>query len=163
MLVMNKRGMDKLMSSKFTLGGDASVAAGPVGRTAEAKTDAYMTAEILAWSRSRGLFAGVSLSGATLRSDEDENAELYGKKMTIREVVDGNPPAPAAAKPLLAQLSKYSPVAALGDQQFLVGQRCLLLGDARRRRRSARRSARAAATPRPGCLPRRRSTRRSWR
>src|SRR5438477_7592872 len=69
MLVMNRRGMDKLTSSKFTLGADASVAAGPVGRTADAKTDAYMTAEILAWSRSKGLFAGVSLSGATLRPD----------------------------------------------------------------------------------------------
>src|SRR5574340_98361 len=108
MLVMNKRGMDKLMQSKFTLGGDASVAAGPVGRTAEAKTDAYMAAEILSWSRSKGLFAGVALNGATLRPDKDENGELYGAKLTTRDIIMGNRPAPAAAQPLLAQLNKYS-------------------------------------------------------
>ena len=71
MLIMNERGMDRLLSSKFTLGGDATVAAGPVGRSTQAETDARFTAEILTWSRSRGLFAGISLSGATLREDED--------------------------------------------------------------------------------------------
>ena len=75
MLVLNQRGMSKLMSDKVTLGADASVAAGPVGRTADAQTDAQMNAEILSWSRTQGLFAGISLSGATLRPDQDQNAE----------------------------------------------------------------------------------------
>jgi SH3 domain-containing YSC84-like protein 1 len=108
MLVMNENGQNRLMQSKFTLGGDASVAAGPVGRTVEAKTDALMTAEILAWSRTGGAFVGISLSGSTLRPDEDENAVLYGKKMTTKEIVMGNLPTPAAAKPLLAVLNQYS-------------------------------------------------------
>ena len=76
MLVMNQHGMDKLMGDKFTLGADASVAAGPVGRTAKADTDLKMTAEILAWSRAKGLFAGISLNGATLRPDEDVDEAL---------------------------------------------------------------------------------------
>ena len=108
MLVMNQGGMEKLRRSKFTLGADASVAAGPVGRSASAKTDAYMTAEILSWSRSRGLFAGVALNGATLRPDEDQNKELYGKKMTTGEVFASRMPEPAAAAQLVAQLNKYS-------------------------------------------------------
>ena len=108
MLVMNKRGMDRLMTSKFTLGADASVAAGPVGRTADAKTDAYMTAEILARSRSKGLFAGISLSGATLRNDLDGNKELYGSRLTNKEVLAGDKEAPAAASKLIAELDKYS-------------------------------------------------------
>src|SRR5579862_7488018 len=78
LLVMNRHGMTKLTEDKFTLGADASVAAGPVGRTANASTDAEMSAEILAWSRSKGLFAGVSLNGATMRPDQDENEKLYG-------------------------------------------------------------------------------------
>jgi lipid-binding SYLF domain-containing protein len=108
MLVMNKRGMDKLMTSKFTLGADAAVAAGPVGRTADAKTDAYMTAEILAWSRSKGLFAGISLSGATLRNDLDGNKELYGSRLTNKEVLEGDKEAPEGARKLIAELDKYS-------------------------------------------------------
>jgi SH3 domain-containing YSC84-like protein 1 len=108
MLVMNKRGMDRLMESKFTLGADAAVAAGPVGRTADAKTDAYMTAEILAWSRSKGLFAGISLSGATLRNDLDSNKELYGSRLTNKEVLAGDKEAPEPARKLIAQLDKYS-------------------------------------------------------
>jgi len=108
MLVMNKRGMDRLMTNKFTLGADASVAAGPVGRTADAKTDAYMTAEILAWSRSKGLFAGISLSGATLRNDLDGNKELYGSRLTNKEVLGGDRAAPEAAHKLIAELDKYS-------------------------------------------------------
>jgi lipid-binding SYLF domain-containing protein len=108
MLVMNPRGADRLMSSKFTLGGDASVAAGPVGRTATAETDAYMTAEILTWSRSRGVFAGVSLSGATLRQDLDTNKNLYGKTLQNREIIEGNVKPPAEAEPFLALLNKYS-------------------------------------------------------
>jgi lipid-binding SYLF domain-containing protein len=108
MLVMNKRGMDKLMTDKFTLGADASVAAGPVGRTADAKTDAYMTAEILAWSRSKGLFAGISLSGATLRNDLDGNKELYGSRLTNKEVLASEKGIPEPARKLVAQLDKYS-------------------------------------------------------
>jgi lipid-binding SYLF domain-containing protein len=108
MLVMNKRGMDKLMNDKFTLGADASVAAGPVGRTADAKTDAYMTAEILAWSRAKGLFAGISLSGATLRNDLEANKELYGNRMTNKEVLNSNTQPPEPARQLIAGLDKYS-------------------------------------------------------
>jgi SH3 domain-containing YSC84-like protein 1 len=108
MLVMSKAGMDKLLGDKFTLGADASVAAGPVGRQASANTNARMDAQILAWSRSKGLFAGVSLSGATLRNDLDENAELYGRKITNREVMDSGMKPPAAAQGLLSELSRYS-------------------------------------------------------
>ncbi|HEX6893895.1 MAG TPA: lipid-binding SYLF domain-containing protein [Bryobacteraceae bacterium] len=108
MLVMNESGAKKLLSSKFTLGGDASVAAGPVGRTSSAETDAQMHAEILTWSRARGVFAGLSLSGATLRPDDDWNKELYGKAMSNRDIVMGNTPAPASAAKLLSLLNKYS-------------------------------------------------------
>jgi lipid-binding SYLF domain-containing protein len=108
MLVMNQRGADRLLASRFTLGGDASVAAGPVGRTATAETDAYMTAQILTWSRSRGVFAGLSLSGATLRQDLDSNQALYGKKLTNKEIVRGNVAPPPAASRLLGVLTKYS-------------------------------------------------------
>ena len=87
MLVMNSRAVDKLLSSKFTLGAEGQVAAGPVGRTSSAETDAKMTAEILSWSRSKGLFAGISLKGATLRPDLDENLELYGRKIENREMM----------------------------------------------------------------------------
>jgi len=108
MLVMNKRGMQKLLGDKFTLGADASVAAGPVGRTVDADTDARMNAEILAWSRAKGLFAGISLSGATLRNDADVNAELYGRKIDNKEVLGGATEPPAAAQVLRATLDKYS-------------------------------------------------------
>lgn len=108
MLVMNKRGMDRLLEDKFTLGADASVAGGPVGRTANADTDAMMTAEILSWSRAKGLFAGVSLKGATLRNDLDQNEELYGRKMNNKEVLAGDVKPPDAAQKLIAALDKYS-------------------------------------------------------
>jgi lipid-binding SYLF domain-containing protein len=108
MLVMNKKGMDKLLGDKFTLGADASVAAGPVGRTADASTDVRMDAEILAWSRSKGLFVGISLNGATLRNDLDVNAELYGRKIDNREVLAGTTAPPAAAQLLRDGLDKYS-------------------------------------------------------
>jgi lipid-binding SYLF domain-containing protein len=108
LLVMNERGMQKLLSSKFTLGADASVAGGPVGRTASAQTDAFLRAEILSWSRSRGAFAGVSLDGATLRNDLDENAVLYGKKLDNKEVINGNLPIPGSAKKFISVLNKYS-------------------------------------------------------
>ena len=109
MLVMNQGGKDKLLSSKFTLGAEGSVAAGPVGRTATAQTDAQLHAEILSWSRSQGLFAGLALEGATLRQDLDDNAELYGRKMENREIVTSGMRAPRAAAQLLDLLNKYSP------------------------------------------------------
>jgi len=109
MLVMSGRGADRLLRNKFTLGGDATVAAGPVGRSAEAQTDARLTAEILTWSRSRGLFAGIALNGATLREDEDWNRDLYGKPLKNRDIVLNNAaPAPKAASELLAELDRYS-------------------------------------------------------
>ncbi len=108
MLVMNERGMQKLMSSKFTLGGEGEVAAGPVGRNATAQTDALMHAEILSWSRSRGIFAGISLQGATLRQDLDDNKELYGKAYETKEILDGNVAVPAVASKLISLLGKYS-------------------------------------------------------
>ena len=108
MLVMSKRGMDKLLQDKFTIGADASAAAGPVGRTANAETDAQMHAEILSWSRSRGLFAGISLNGATLRPDADANAELYGHKMTNKQILTANMKPPAAARQLVSELDRYS-------------------------------------------------------
>ncbi len=108
MLVMNERGMDKLLSSKFTVGADAAAAAGPVGRTSTAATDAQMHAEILSWSRARGVFAGISLEGATLRPDDDSNRDLYGKPLTNREIVTGNIAPPAGAEKLTEALNKYS-------------------------------------------------------
>src|SRR2546430_11134604 len=108
MLVMNQRGAAKLLSSKFTLGGEGEVAAGPVGREATAQTDAMMRAEILSWSRARGVFAGISLQGATLRQDLDDNAVMYGKKLTNKEIVETGVATPKAAQPLISLLSKYS-------------------------------------------------------
>jgi SH3 domain-containing YSC84-like protein 1 len=108
MLVMNERGADKLLESKFTLGAEGSVAGGPVGRTATAQTDAQMHADILSWSRSQGLFAGISLQGATLRQDLDDNATLYGKRLENREIVTKGIRPPRAAAKLLALLNKYS-------------------------------------------------------
>jgi lipid-binding SYLF domain-containing protein len=108
MLVMNESGMKKLMSSKFTLGGEASVAAGPVGRESTAQTDAWMRAEILSWSRSRGVFAGISLQGATLRQDVDDNQEMYGRKYETPDLVNGDVAAPADAAKLMGLLNKYS-------------------------------------------------------
>ena len=108
MLVMNKHGMEKLLQDKFTIGADASAAAGPVGRTAAASTNVRMDAEILAWSRAKGLFAGISLNGATMRNDLDQNKELYGSAVTNREVITSNRKPPAAAAPLIAALDKYS-------------------------------------------------------
>ncbi len=108
MLVMNEGGVKKLLASKFTLGGDASVAGGPVGRTSSAQTDAQLHAEILTYSRSRGVFAGISLEGATLRPDEDWNQELYGKNISNEDIVLGTTAPPAGARRLLATLNKYS-------------------------------------------------------
>ncbi len=108
MLVMSERGADKLLSSKFTLGAEGSVAGGPVGRTATAQTDAQMRADILSWSRSQGLFAGLALEGATLRQDLDDNATLYGKKLENRQIVTKGVRAPKAAAKLIALLNTHS-------------------------------------------------------
>jgi lipid-binding SYLF domain-containing protein len=108
MLVMNERGADKLLSSKFTLGAEGSVAAGPVGRTATAQTDAQMHADILSWSRSQGLFAGLALEGATLRQDLDDNTSIYGKRLENRDIVTKKHRIPASAARLIALLNKYS-------------------------------------------------------
>ena len=97
LLVMNDGGMRHLLSDKFTLGGEATAAAGPVGRDAAAETDAMMHAEMLSYSRSHGLFAGISLEGATLRPDEDSNRELYGRDATNREILSGDFKTPAIA------------------------------------------------------------------
>ncbi len=109
MLVMNKKGEDRLLSSQFTLGADASVAAGPVGRSASANTDAMMTAEILSWSRSRGAFAGVALNGATLRQDIEANRGLYGHDVTNKQIIEGQVQAPAQAQGFVSMLDRMSP------------------------------------------------------
>lgn len=108
MLVMSQKGMERLLSSKFTLGGEATVAAGPVGRDTTAQTDATMRAEILSWSRSRGVFGGIALQGATLRADEDVDTALYGSGVDRKSVLQGKKPVPAAAKGLVDLLNKYS-------------------------------------------------------
>lgn len=110
LLVMNDRGAQSLLHSKVKLGADASAAAGPVGRSAEADTDAYMRAEILTYSRSRGIFAGVSLEGATLHSDNEGNEALYGHGVTAQDIVfKRNVRAPEAAEQLISVLQKASP------------------------------------------------------
>jgi lipid-binding SYLF domain-containing protein len=109
LLIMNSGGMKRLTKSKFTIGAEATAAAGPVGRDATAQTDGFVTAEILSWSRSRGLFVGVSLDGSTLRNDIDENEALYGQRWTSKDILtSGAKPIPAADK-LREVLSKYSP------------------------------------------------------
>src|SRR3954470_1088509 len=112
LLVMNRRGVDALLSSKVKLGGNASVAAGPKGRNLEASTDATMRAEILSYSRARGLFAGVSLEGTSLRPDDDASTAVYGRKMTARAIVTGTSPViavPAAARQFVDALQKNAP------------------------------------------------------
>ena len=109
MLVMNERGMRRLLEDKVTLGGEATVAAGPVGRETSANTDAQLSAEILSWSRAKGLFAGIALQGATLRPDNDVDQELYGRKLTNKEILTGGVQPPAAAHELVSALNRYSP------------------------------------------------------
>src|SRR5271157_1743378 len=109
-LVMNNRGVDSLLHSKVQLGGDASIAAGPKGRTATADTDAYMRAEMLSYSRSRGVFAGVSLQGTTLRPDNDANHKVYGNDASAETIIkESKFEAPAASKELVARLQTASP------------------------------------------------------
>jgi lipid-binding SYLF domain-containing protein len=110
LLVMNDGGMKHLLSDKFTLGGEASATAGPVGRDAAAETDAMLNAEMLSYSRARGLFAGISLEGATLRPDQDTNRELYGRSATNREILTGDFKTPAVAEKFKHALNRESPV-----------------------------------------------------
>ena len=109
MLVLNARGAERLLQSKFTVGAEGEVAAGPVGRDSTAQTDAKMTAEILSWSRSRGVFAGISLQGATLREDKDDNQSLYGSPMKNADIVEKWQAPTPEAEALLVLLKKYSP------------------------------------------------------
>ena len=107
LLVMNKSGMEKMLRNKVTLGAEASVAGGPVGRDARAATDAQMKAEILSYSRTQGLFAGVNLSGGVVKPDEDDNQMLYGPDVATRDVVmAGTVQAPAVTEPFMAQLKR---------------------------------------------------------
>jgi lipid-binding SYLF domain-containing protein len=111
LLVMNRRGVDALLNSQVKLGGNASVAAGPKGRSIEAATDGSLRAEFLSYSRSRGLFAGVSLSGTSLRSDNDANVEVYGRKLTARRIITGQAiGVPESGQRLVDALQKYSPL-----------------------------------------------------
>jgi len=107
--VMNQRGVQKLLDDKFTVGGDAAAMAGPVGRSAEAQTDAMMHAEILSWSRARGVFAGITLTGSTMRPDKEDNDAIYGKAVTHKEILQGAIAPPTSAAPLYAALNKYMP------------------------------------------------------
>lgn len=110
LVVMNSKGAKKLLQSRSKLGADASVAGGPVGRTAEGATDIQLQAEILTYSRSRGLFAGLSLEGQVIKQDHDGNARLYGHKVDPKDVLlKGTVGVPGAARPLVAALTKYSP------------------------------------------------------
>src|ERR1039457_209377 len=108
MLIMNKGGMDNLLSSKFKLGGDASVAAGPVGRHASADTDWKMRAEVLTYSRSRGLFAGLELSGAVIKQDKDSTRDFYGRMVPFKTSLKGDIEAPNDAYPFLSTLAKWA-------------------------------------------------------
>jgi lipid-binding SYLF domain-containing protein len=109
MLVMNRHGMEKLASDKFTIGGDGSAAAGPVGRTSAADTDILLHAEILSYSRTRGVFAGVSLDGTVVSQDHSEDRKLYGQDVRNQVVLMGDLRPPAAARPLISELERYSP------------------------------------------------------
>ena len=108
MLVMNEKGMTRLLTDKFTLGGEVGVAAGPVGRETSANTDVLMSAEILTWSRSRGVFAGLSLEGATLRADNSENEKLYGKQVSNKDIINGKIRAPLSTRGLTSVLIQYA-------------------------------------------------------
>jgi len=108
-LVMNQKGAESLLNSKVKLGADASVAAGPKGRDAEAATDVYMRAEMLTYSRARGVFAGVSLEGSTMRPDDDANEHVYGRRISARDIVQGKVNPPAAGQALVSVLQSASP------------------------------------------------------
>jgi lipid-binding SYLF domain-containing protein len=108
MLIMNKDGMEKLLSSKFKLGADASVAAGPVGRHAEGETDWKMRAEVLTYSRARGVFAGLTVNGAVIEQDRDATVAFFGHDTTFREILQGKVAPPSGSEPFLAAVKKFS-------------------------------------------------------
>jgi len=110
MLIMNRKGIDHLIKDKFTVGGDASAAAGPKGRSVAAQTDIAMRAEILTYARTRGLFAGISLDGAVVKPDNDANKRVYGKAVEAKKLlIEGGASVPAAAQPFVAALTKHAP------------------------------------------------------
>jgi lipid-binding SYLF domain-containing protein len=113
--VMNASGENRLMKDKFTIGGDAAAMIGPLGRDAQAQTDALMRAEIVSWSRSRGVFAGVSLDGASLRADNDDNEALYGSRVKQQEVLHGRVTPPESAGRLYDELNRYAPPVRTGE------------------------------------------------
>lgn len=121
MLVMKESGMNRLLGDKFTIGGEAAAAAGPVGRETSANTDVLMRAEILSWSRSRGLFAGLSLEGATLRPDAGENRKLYGHDISNKEILEGGMRTPSAARPFVSTLDRNS--------RAELAENCISLGE----------------------------------
>jgi lipid-binding SYLF domain-containing protein len=108
MLIMNDKGMEHLLSSKFKVGGEASAAAGPVGRQTEANTDWKMRAEVLTYSRARGVFAGLELNGAVIKQDDDDTRILYGKAVPFREILTGRVRAPQGSEPFLSAVRKYA-------------------------------------------------------
>jgi len=112
LLIMNRRGADRLLSTQFTVGGEGQAAAGPVGRASSAQTDISMRAEMLSWSRARGVFAGISLQGATLRQDQDDNADIYGRKLSNKQVINGATAWPNEGSELHSLLNKYAARAA---------------------------------------------------
>jgi len=132
LLFMNTVGMEKLLQDKFTLGGDASVAAGPVGRTAAAATDAQLHAKILGYSRSKGLFAGLALEGAVLRPSPDDNEKLYGREVSAKELLlEGTVPPPAEAQALLSALAGYGSTQAAGTSAGKAEEASMLSGQVR--------------------------------
>ena len=106
-VALNQKGVDDLLKDKFKIGGDASAAAGPVGRDAQASTDISMRAELLTWSRSRGAFAGIDLSGVSVSQNSGDTEEFYGKEHTYNQILEGNVPAPEAAHPFLSTVAQY--------------------------------------------------------
>jgi len=112
LLIMNRRGADRLLSTQFTVGGEGQAAAGPVGRASSAQTDISMRAEMLSWSRARGAFAGISLQGATLRQDQDDNADIYGHKLSNKQVINGATAWPNEGSELHSVLNRYAARAA---------------------------------------------------
>jgi len=108
LLIMNRKGAERLLTTRFTVGGQGQAAAGPVGRSTTAQTDISMRAEMLSWSRARGVFAGVSLEGATLRQDMGDNAEIYGRRLTNSQIIDGNTTWPPTASEFHSILNHYA-------------------------------------------------------
>lgn len=108
LLVMNRKGAERLLTTQFTLGGQGQVAAGPVGRSTTAETDLSLRAEMLSWSRARGVFAGISLDGATLREDVGDNVEIYHRRLTNKQIVYGNVTWPSEASELHSALNRYA-------------------------------------------------------